>query len=63
MKKEIKNELMCDIIDILGITATILILLWGFSSCTKHIPNISHPSKKEIRKAMKHSSWEYKHYK
>jgi hypothetical protein len=59
-----RNELICEIIDLVGIIAIILMFIWGFSSCiTKHVPNISHPSKKEIRKAMKHSSWEYKQYK
>jgi hypothetical protein len=58
-----KNQRICDVIDLVGVIAIMLIFILAFSSCRTTVPNISHPSKKEIRKAMKHSTWEYKHLK
>lgn len=62
MKQE-KDQRICDVIDFVGVIAIMLIFILAFSSCVTRVPNISHPSKREIRKAMKHSTWEYKHYK
>ena len=37
-----------------------LIIILLLASCTSSkVPNISTPSKREIRKAMKHSDWRY----
>jgi len=38
----------------------IIILIIILSSCTPtKVPNISHPSKRDIKKSMKHSDWKY----
>lgn len=38
---------------------SILTLLWGLEGCVTRVPNISKPSKREIRKAMQYSTWMY----
>ena len=60
MKNETKLWIM------VGLGITLLLITLCSCSSTKYyttkgrIPNISTPSKRDIGKAMRHSSWEYK---